>query len=86
METIDGRRSYIAGRWVEGERSFEVENPADESCLAVAGVTPRSRRSSGRSRRHDSHSIRVSGRTSRLPSGPRSSMPFSTTLRRRKRS
>ena len=40
MKTIDGRRSYVAGRWVEGERSFEVENPADESCFAVAGVTP----------------------------------------------
>ncbi len=40
MQTIDGRRSYIAGRWVEGERSFEVENPADESCFAEAGVTP----------------------------------------------
>ena len=40
MGIIDGRRSYIAGRWVEGERSFEVENPADESCLAVAAVTP----------------------------------------------
>jgi acyl-CoA reductase-like NAD-dependent aldehyde dehydrogenase len=40
MQTIDGRRSYIAGRWVEGQRSFEVENPADESCFAEAGVTP----------------------------------------------
>ena len=40
MQTIDGRCSYVAGRWVEGERSFEVENPADESCFAVAGVTP----------------------------------------------
>jgi aldehyde dehydrogenase (NAD+) len=40
METFDGRRSYVAGRWVEGERSFEVENPADESCFAEAGVTP----------------------------------------------
>jgi aldehyde dehydrogenase (NAD+) len=40
VKIIDGRRSYIAGRWVEGERSFEVENPADESCFAEAGVTP----------------------------------------------
>jgi aldehyde dehydrogenase (NAD+) len=40
MRTIDGRRSYVAGRWVEGERSFEVENPSDESCFAEAGVTP----------------------------------------------
>ncbi len=37
---IDGRRSYVAGRWVEGERSFTVENPADESSVADAGVTP----------------------------------------------
>ena len=40
MKTIDGTRSYVAGRWVDGERSFEIENPADESCFAVAGVTP----------------------------------------------
>jgi aldehyde dehydrogenase (NAD+) len=40
MKTIDGRRSYVAGRWVEGERSFEVENPADESCFGEASVTP----------------------------------------------
>jgi aldehyde dehydrogenase (NAD+) len=40
MAIIDGQRSYVAGRWVEGGHSFEVENPADESCLAVAGVTP----------------------------------------------
>jgi aldehyde dehydrogenase (NAD+) len=40
MAIIDGQRSYVAGRWVEGVRSFDVENPADESCLARAGVTP----------------------------------------------
>ena len=40
MAAIDGRRSYVAGRWVEGVESFEVENPADESCFAQAGVTP----------------------------------------------
>ena len=40
MAIIDGRRSYVAGRWVEGVQSFEVENPADESCFAQAGVTP----------------------------------------------
>ena len=37
---IDGSRSYVAGRWVEGERGFAVENPADESIVAEAGVTP----------------------------------------------
>jgi aldehyde dehydrogenase (NAD+) len=40
MAIIDGQRSYIAGRWIEGVRSFEVENPADESCFSEAGVTP----------------------------------------------
>ena len=40
MQVFDGQRSYIAGRWVEGERSFEVENPADESCFAEVSVTP----------------------------------------------
>jgi acyl-CoA reductase-like NAD-dependent aldehyde dehydrogenase len=40
MAIFDGERSYVAGRWVEGVQSFEVENPADESCLAQAGVTP----------------------------------------------
>jgi aldehyde dehydrogenase (NAD+) len=40
MAIIDGRRSYVAGRWVQGVQSFAVENPADESCLALAGVTP----------------------------------------------
>jgi aldehyde dehydrogenase (NAD+) len=40
MTKIDGQRSYVAGRWVDAERSFEVENPADETCFAQAGVTP----------------------------------------------
>ena len=37
---FDGRRSFVAGRWVEGERPFPVENPADESVITEAGVTP----------------------------------------------
>jgi len=37
---IDGRRSYVAGGWVEGETSFAVENPADESVAGEAGATP----------------------------------------------
>jgi aldehyde dehydrogenase (NAD+) len=40
MTGIDGQRSYVAGRWVDAEKLFEVENPADESCFAQAGVTP----------------------------------------------
>ena len=37
---LDGTRSFIAGRWVDGDRSFAVENPADQSIIAEAGVTP----------------------------------------------
>ena len=37
---FEGGRSYVAGRWVDAERSFEVINPADESLVANAGVTP----------------------------------------------
>jgi acyl-CoA reductase-like NAD-dependent aldehyde dehydrogenase len=37
---IDGRRSYVAGRWVEPETTFPVENPADETVAAEAGATP----------------------------------------------
>ena len=33
-------RSYIAGRWVEGDERFPVENPADESTVAEISVTP----------------------------------------------
>jgi acyl-CoA reductase-like NAD-dependent aldehyde dehydrogenase len=39
-DIIDGRRSYVAGRWVEGETTFAVESPADETLVAEAGVTP----------------------------------------------
>ena len=34
------RRSYVAGRWVEGDRTFGVENPADETVFAQVPVTP----------------------------------------------
>src|SRR5262245_41537196 len=40
MTILDGRKSYVAGQWVEGDRSFTVENPADESTVAEAGATP----------------------------------------------
>ncbi|HKY14785.1 MAG TPA: aldehyde dehydrogenase family protein, partial [Microthrixaceae bacterium] len=40
MSLIDGRRSYVAGRWVEPETTFAVESPADETTVADAGVTP----------------------------------------------
>jgi len=33
-------RSYIAGRWVTGEREIAVENPADESRAGRVTVTP----------------------------------------------
>jgi acyl-CoA reductase-like NAD-dependent aldehyde dehydrogenase len=37
---IDGRRSYVAGRWVDGDAPFPVENPADETLVADARSTP----------------------------------------------
>jgi acyl-CoA reductase-like NAD-dependent aldehyde dehydrogenase len=40
MTILDGRCSYVAGRWVEGDQSFAVESPADESIVAEAGATP----------------------------------------------
>jgi aldehyde dehydrogenase (NAD+) len=40
LALIDGRRSYVAGRWVEPETGFPVENPADETIVAEAGATP----------------------------------------------
>jgi aldehyde dehydrogenase (NAD+) len=37
---IDSSRSFVAGRWVEGDTSFAVEDPADESVVAEAAATP----------------------------------------------
>ena len=37
---LSGARTYVDGRWVEGDRSFAVENPADETIVAEAAVTP----------------------------------------------
>ena len=37
---IDERRSYVAGRWVDGDEAIPVENPADESQVAELAVTP----------------------------------------------
>jgi len=37
---ISERRSYIAGRWVTGEETLAVENPADESHVTDVSVTP----------------------------------------------
>ncbi len=39
-ELIEHQRSYVAGRWVDSERSFAVENPADESTVTEIGETP----------------------------------------------
>jgi acyl-CoA reductase-like NAD-dependent aldehyde dehydrogenase len=39
-QLIDPGRSYVAGRWVDGESSFPVENPADESIVAEVLATP----------------------------------------------
>jgi len=32
-QIIEHRRSYVAGQWVDGERTFAVENPADETTV-----------------------------------------------------
>jgi acyl-CoA reductase-like NAD-dependent aldehyde dehydrogenase len=37
---IDPGRSYVAGRWVDGDTTFAVENPADESTVADVPATP----------------------------------------------
>lgn len=37
---VSDRRSYIAGEWVDGEESFAVENPADESVVCELPATP----------------------------------------------
>ncbi len=34
------QRSYVAGRWVEGDEVLAVENPADETQVAELSVTP----------------------------------------------
>jgi aldehyde dehydrogenase (NAD+) len=39
---IAERRSYVAGRWVEGDEALAVENPADESQVTELSVTPES--------------------------------------------
>ncbi len=39
-DIIPERRSYVGGRWVEGEETLAVENPADESHVADVSVTP----------------------------------------------
>ncbi len=40
MGVITERRSYVAGRWIEGDESLPVENPADETQIAELSVTP----------------------------------------------
>jgi aldehyde dehydrogenase (NAD+) len=40
MSVIAERRSYVAGRWVEGDEVLAVENPADETNVAELSVTP----------------------------------------------
>jgi aldehyde dehydrogenase (NAD+) len=40
VEVMTERRSYVAGRWVEGDEVLAVENPADESQAAELSATP----------------------------------------------
>jgi acyl-CoA reductase-like NAD-dependent aldehyde dehydrogenase len=37
---ISERRSYVAGRWIDGDDSLAVENPADESHVTDVSITP----------------------------------------------
>ncbi|MFC5752832.1 aldehyde dehydrogenase family protein [Actinomadura rugatobispora] len=37
---LSERRSYVAGKWVEGDQPFAVENPADESTVTELPSTP----------------------------------------------
>ena len=37
---VDHHEFSVAGRWVEGETTFPVENPADESRVAEVATTP----------------------------------------------
>ena len=37
---IDYQGTYVAGRWVGGDETLAVENPADESLLCELPVTP----------------------------------------------
>ena len=37
---IAERQSYVAGRWIDGDESLPVENPADESHVTDVSVTP----------------------------------------------
>jgi len=37
---LEERRSFVAGRWIEGDETFSVENPADESLVAELTATP----------------------------------------------
>ncbi|MGD9793778.1 MAG: aldehyde dehydrogenase family protein, partial [Acidimicrobiia bacterium] len=36
------RRSYVAGRWIDGDEGLPVENPADEKVFAEVSTTPMS--------------------------------------------
>ncbi|MGW0683969.1 aldehyde dehydrogenase family protein [Streptomyces sp. NPDC002754] len=39
-DIIEQRRSYVAGKWVDGEEKLAVENPADTSHVTDVSVTP----------------------------------------------
>jgi aldehyde dehydrogenase (NAD+) len=39
-EILPERRSFIAGRWVEGDEALAVENPADQSVVTELAATP----------------------------------------------
>ncbi|MEZ0362713.1 aldehyde dehydrogenase family protein [Mycobacterium sp. pUA109] len=40
MKVLLEQRSYVAGRWISGEKAVAVENPADETPVAEITATP----------------------------------------------
>ena len=40
VSIVTEQRSYVAGRWVDGDEVVAVENPADETTVAEISVTP----------------------------------------------
>ena len=79
---IAEHRSYVAGRWVEGDEALAVENPADESHVTDVSVTPLAevgRAIAEARRRFDDGRV---GRRCRRRSGPGCCTRSSTTSRR----
>ena len=40
MTLLGERRTYVAGRWIDGDDTMAVENPADETHVTDVCLTP----------------------------------------------